>query len=271
MAPHRALRQGELLTIFSMLSIATALASIDLGAPLITIMAHGAWFGTPDNGLERLFQQYMPHWLTVNDRRALSGYFLGNASLYRASVLRAWLPPAACWTAFIMVLLWVMACVNTIVRAQWTEKERLTYPTIQLPLAMTAEDGGLFRSRLFWMGFAVAGGLSLVNGLHFLVPAVPELSFNGYNVGEWFPAPPWNAIGWTPIAIFRSSSASATFCPSISSLAAGFSSSSGAGSGSRQARWAIWPTIRSSLTPTSKCSGPTWRSARTRSGAREVT
>ena len=34
---------------------------------------------------------------------------------------------------------------------------------------MTAEDGGLFRSRLFWVGAALAGGLNLINGLHFLL------------------------------------------------------------------------------------------------------
>jgi hypothetical protein len=95
-----------------------------------------------------------------------------------------------------------MACLNTLIRAQWMEKERLTYPTVLLPLAITAEDGGLFRSRLFWIGFAVAGGLSFINGLGRLFPAVPSLTFNGVDAAQWFPARPWNAIGETPLAIF---------------------------------------------------------------------
>ncbi|HZP83699.1 MAG TPA: DUF6785 family protein [Chthonomonadaceae bacterium] len=199
--PHRALRQGELLTIFSMVSIATAMAGVDFLSPLLTLMGHAAWFATPENGWQK-FLKDLPAWLTVQDKDALKGYYLGHSSLYRAEALRAWLPPALWWTLFIMVLLWVMACLTTIVRAQWTEKERLTYPIVQLPLALTAEDGGLFRSRLFWMGFALAGGLNLVNGLHFLIPSIPAMTFNGFNAAEWFPSRPWNAIGWTPLAIF---------------------------------------------------------------------
>lgn len=199
--PHRALRQRELLTVFSMVSLATAMAGVDFLSPLIGMMPHGYWFATPSNDWQR-FWEFLPSWLTVQDRAALTGYYLGNSSLYRWEALRAWLPPIFWWTLFIMALLWVMACLNTILRAQWTEKERLTYPIIQLPVAMTAEDGALFRSRLFWVGFGLAGGLALVNGLHYLFPLVPLLSFNGYDVGQLFTERPWNAIGWTPLAVF---------------------------------------------------------------------
>ena len=37
---------------------------------------------------------------------------------------------------FIAALLFVMLCVNAIVRQQWTRNERLTYPIVQLPVAM---------------------------------------------------------------------------------------------------------------------------------------
>lgn len=202
LAPRHALRQGELLTIFSMVSTATAMAGIDFAQALICLMPHGFYFATPENNWQSLFWKYLPRWLTVSDRDALKGYYTGNANLYSWDVLRVWLPPIGWWTLFILALLWVLACLNTLLRAQWTEKERLTYPVVQLPIAMTAEDGGLFRSRLFWMGFALAGGLNFVNGLHFLFPAVPALTFNGLDAAQWFPARPWNAIGWTPLAIF---------------------------------------------------------------------
>jgi hypothetical protein len=201
-APSRALSQGELLVIFSMLSVATAMAGIDWGMPLLTLMGHGFWFATPSNGWEETFHAFLPRWLTVSDRTALAGYYLGASSLYRWENLRAWLVPIGWWTAFIMALLWVMACLNTLVRARWTERERLTYPMIHLPVAMTAPGGALYRSRLFWIGFALAGGLNLINGLHNLYPAVPAMTFNGFDAGQWFTARPWNAIGWTPLAVF---------------------------------------------------------------------
>ncbi len=200
-APGRALRQGELLTIFSMVSLATAMAGVDFLSPLISIMPHEAWFATPENRWAD-FAAHLPSWLLVNDHEALKGYFLGNASLYTPAALHAWLPPLGWWTLFILALLWVMACLNTLLRAQWTERERLAYPVVQLPIAMTAEDHGLFRSRLFWLGFAVAGGLNLINGLHYLIPVIPALTLNDVDAGQWFTTRPWNAIGRTPLAIF---------------------------------------------------------------------
>jgi hypothetical protein len=201
-APRVALRQGELLTVFSMLSLATAMAGVDFGSPLITLMGHGFQFATPSNRWQETFFQYLPRWLTVSDHAALKGYYQGDSTLYRWEAVRAWLLPVGCWTLLIMALLWTMACLNTLLRAQWTEKERLSYPIIQLPMAMTTEDGGLFRARLFWMGFGVAGGLSLVNGLHAVFPFVPRMTFNGLDALQWFPSRPWNAIGWTPLALF---------------------------------------------------------------------
>lgn len=200
--PAKALSQGELLVIFTMLSLATAMAGIDWGMPLITLMGHGFWFATPSNGWEQTFHAFLPRWLTVSDRTALAGYYLGASSLYRWENLRAWLVPVGWWTLFIMALLWVMLCLNTLVRARWTEKERLTYPMIHLPVAMTAPGGSLYRNRLFWIGFGLAASHSLVNGLHNLYPAVPAFTFNGFDAGQWFPSRPWNAIGWTPLAVF---------------------------------------------------------------------
>ncbi|MCC6443092.1 MAG: hypothetical protein IT210_06495 [Armatimonadetes bacterium] len=202
LAPRLALRQGEMLAVFTLLSLATAMAGVDFGSPLMTLMAHAHRFATPENGWQQTILPHLPKWLIVQDQTALREYYLGNASLYTARALRAWVPPMACWAAFILLLLWVMACLNTLLRAQWAEKERLTYPIIQLPLAMTAEDGSLYRLPLFRLGFALTAALSLVNGLHALYPGVPSLTFNGFDAGQWFPSRPWNAVGWTPLAVF---------------------------------------------------------------------
>lgn len=202
LAPRFVLRQGELLTIFSMLSIASIMAAVDFGSPLITLIGHGFWFATPENKWLQTFGNYLPRWLTVSDPEALKGYYLGNSSLYQWSTIQIWLRPLFWWGLFIMALLWVMACINTLLRAQWTEKERLSYPMVQLPFAMTTEKQELYRSRLFWMGFVFAGGLNLINGLNRLYPSVPSLTFNGYDALQWFTSAPWNAIGTMPLAIF---------------------------------------------------------------------
>lgn len=205
-APRRALQQGELLTVYSLLSLGTAMAGVDFISPLITVLAHGFRFATPANGWERLWP-LTPTWLTVRDKAALQGFYEGHSSFYTPAALKAWIPPLLCWTLLLLALLWTMACLNTLLRAQWSENERLSFPIVQLPLAMTAPEGTLFKNRLFWLGAALAGGYNLLNGLHFLIPTIPAFTFNGYDIGTWFRNRPWNAMGymgggWHPVGWF---------------------------------------------------------------------
>lgn len=94
--PEKALAQGDLLVIYSMVAIATAMAGIDWGMPLLTLIGHGFWFANPSNGWERAFHAFLPRWLTVSDRNALAGYYLGASSLYRPENVLPWLIPIAC-------------------------------------------------------------------------------------------------------------------------------------------------------------------------------
>jgi hypothetical protein len=68
-------------------------------------------------------------------------------------------------------------------------------------LTKNSDDGVLFSNMLFLLGFSLIVLLTLINGLHFLYPAVPNLRLRT-NIGHLFTANPWNAIGWTPIAIY---------------------------------------------------------------------
>jgi hypothetical protein len=96
-----------------------------------------------------------------------------------------------------------MLCINVLVRKQWIEREKLTYPIIQLPLAMTNEDraSSLYKKKLFWIGFGIAGGVDLLNGLSRVYPAIPRIPIWATNLGPLFTRKPLNAIGWTPVGL----------------------------------------------------------------------
>jgi hypothetical protein len=89
--------------------------------------------------------------------------------------LRGWLIPVMVWTAFIAIVWFVLICINSIIQSQWTEKEKLAYPIIQLPVRMTMESSSFFKSKTMWMGFAVAGFFEILAGLHYLFPKVPAV------------------------------------------------------------------------------------------------
>ena len=56
-----------------------------------------------------------------------------------------------------------MVCLSALLRKQWVEHERLSYPIVQLPLAMTNPKGRFFKSRMVWIGFGIAAGINLIN------------------------------------------------------------------------------------------------------------
>ena len=210
--PSFALIQGELLIVYTMLSIATAIGGIDLMQMLPPLMGYAFWFATPENEWNEIFWQYLPRWLTVSDKQVLGGYYEGGTTLYTALNIRNWLSPVLWWSAFLFVIFFVTLCINVIVRRQWTENEKLTYPIIQLPLEMTKEGSGrtLFLNRLFLMGFGIAGGIDLINGLHYLYPTIPFIPISrtgpswGHTLelGHFFTEKPFSAIGWTPLTLF---------------------------------------------------------------------
>ena len=128
LSPKLGISQQELLTVHFMLCIVSCLCSWDMLQILMPIMSYPFRFATPENDWRNLFWRSIPEWLTVSDEKTLLGYYEGDSSLYNLHYLKAWLSPVVAWSSFIFVLMLVLLCINTLLRIQWTEHERLSYP-----------------------------------------------------------------------------------------------------------------------------------------------
>ena len=210
-----ALVQGELLLIYAMLTIDSCMSAHDAGQILVSHLTYPYSGATPSNGYAPLFWGVLPRWALMPDIQAAQGYWLGHDTLYTPAHLRAWLQPMLIWTGFVMVLLFVMQCVNVLIRKQWTDNERLTYPLVRLPLEITdAQPGGrgrsglpLTRNRLFWLGLVLAAGIDLTNSLNLYFPVIPPILTPGngqssLDLGQFLTEKPWNAVGWTPASFY---------------------------------------------------------------------
>ena len=183
LSPQLGISQQELLTIHFMLCIVSCLCSWDMLQILMPIMSYPFRFATPENDWRNLFWRNIPEWLTVSDEKTLLGYYEGDSSLYNLHYLKAWLTPIVAWSSFIFVLMLVLLCINTLLRIQWTEHERLSYPLTQLPLEMTNPRLRFFRNRLMWIGFGIAALISIVNLLHSIYPVIPYIPVKRQGIG----------------------------------------------------------------------------------------
>jgi len=205
--PSLALNRAELIIVYVMLTISTSIMGHDMLQVLIPIMTTGYWFATPQNKWDQMLDATTPSWLVISDQDVLYGYWNGTSTLYQREVLEAWVPPVLWWLGFAFVLVFVLVCLAVVFRPLWSDRERLTFPIIQLPLELTNPKTTLLRDPLMWIGAAFAGGLVLVNGLSYIFPAVPSVPLY-IDLGGHIHNDPWTGVGWLPM----------TFNPSVVGL-----------------------------------------------------
>jgi hypothetical protein len=188
------LNRFELLCIFTMTSIGAALASGQFMQLLIEWLPAPTGLASRGSHWQETFIPHLPKWAMVTDTTAVRGFYGGSTSIYRRENLLPWLLPALYWSLWVMVLLWTLVCLTTVMRRQWISNERLTYPTVYLPMEMTAGPA-FWRSPLFRLGFALAAVITLYNGFAYLHPNLPMLPIRRQDLSVYMTNPPWKSIG----------------------------------------------------------------------------
>lgn len=202
-SPRFALRPAELIIIYIMLTISCTLAGHDTLQNLFGMIAYPLWHSNlfPNLNWPDKFFNYLPTWLLVWDLPALEAFHEGHASWLNPAYLRAWASPLIGWGVFMVCMLATLFCVNVLIRKPWADSERLTFPLIQLPVAMCRQQG-FYLNRLMWLGFGLAFALRLFAGLHRFFPELPYLKINHNECFLLLPTPPWNAIGRLPFSFY---------------------------------------------------------------------
>lgn len=212
--PGRALSAGELVVFYGMVSVATAIGSEWMGNITPLIYSY-ALFPTQSNRFETMVLPFLPDFLFIKDATPIQEIKYGGRDVfYFVRNIGPWVVPVLSWTLLITLLALAMLCINSLMREEWTDREKLSFPIIQLPLALCQGGPGFWRSRYMWGGFIVMAVIDTINGFHFMYPSIPLINvrFIG-DIQRALPDYPWNAIGWTPIGIFPFIAALGVFLP----------------------------------------------------------
>lgn len=92
-----------------------------------------------------------------------------------------WLMPLFAWSVLIFALFLGFLGFNVIMRKQWADNERFTFPMNIIPRQLFGEEvngagdaiNKVFSNRIVWLGFGVMLFLTLLKGLHFYYPGLP--------------------------------------------------------------------------------------------------
>jgi len=180
LGPRVGLSTRELVTVYVMLVLASAIPSWGFTMNMMGLSGGLRYFASPENRWAELILPHVKNWITPTDDLALRHFFQG---LPPGEPLpwRAWVAPLVWWSTFILAVYLVMVCVVALLRRQWVEHERLTFPLAQLPLEMASTDSpraawpALFRSRMMWVGFAIPFLVLSYNGIQKYAPSMPPI------------------------------------------------------------------------------------------------
>ena len=175
-----ALTPAELVCIYGMMVMASALVTMGVTSQIIPVASGPAYYSSPQNRFATEVLPYIKPWLMP--KGAAPGapvvkYLYEGLPPGQSVPWAAWMPCLLGWAPMLVALYTAMICAMVLLRKQWVENERLAYPLTFLPLELAGGKSNgwpiILKQPMFWAGFALAGGLAATTGLHYYYPTVP--------------------------------------------------------------------------------------------------
>ena len=177
-----ALNRSELILVYVMLLIVSALCTMGLGEQILPMITAIFYFASPQNKwAEKLFPHFPRHGVLVEDGTGNKLFYEGLPSQDSSIPYEAWIEPLIWWGIFLLALYIAMVSIAVILRRQWMERERLSYPITQVGVAMIrGEDSqrlvnDFFKQPAMWIGCALPLFFGSSLALHRYDPVFPAI------------------------------------------------------------------------------------------------
>jgi len=177
LSPRFYLKPAELITVYIMMIVACAIPSWGFTMNLIGVLGGIFYYADPTNRWTEIIHPHLPKHLFPQSRDAVWYLYEGIPKGMKIP-WSAWIQPLGNWFLFIIVFYFMSICLMVMLRKQWVEKEKLTYPLAELPKAMVGEKNPLYKSRLMWLGFLIPAVIYSMRGLHVFFPLFPSPQLN---------------------------------------------------------------------------------------------
>ena len=187
-----AFSRGELVTIFVMMAVATAIPTRGVVGMLLPMITGTFYYATPENQWVDQVHPFLSEWMVVFDPVAVKAFYEGSEDS-SAIPWQVWLGPLLRWFVFYAAFYAAIISAISILRRQWVEHERLVFPLAQVPLALIQDEADgekkllkpIFRNPIMWCGLLLPFFINSVNALHhyfnFIAPIVPQTSIQIFN------------------------------------------------------------------------------------------
>ena len=188
--PRLSLRRGEMLTIFSMTwVVAVTPVWINFWASLVSAPSY---FADEENRWADILFGHLPWQVFVPPTSRVVDNLWNGLPQGMSVPWDGWVGTVVEWLGATGAATVFGYCLLVVFRHQWQENEKLPYPLAQLPRDLTAgfeqkrRLPQIFRSRLFWIGFAVVIVPQIHNIVTYFVPGLPTFGLFWNYYRYWF-------------------------------------------------------------------------------------
>jgi len=196
--PSWGLRREELIVVFMMGLVGSAMPTTRLTSHLVSVLAAPYYWQDPSNQWAEYLVPNIPRWLFPSDESGAMTYFFNGLPKGEQIPWDAWFGPMFWWLQLLAAIMLVTLAAFVILRKQWVENERLVFPLAQVPLEMVRPPEGkgrippIVKSKGFWIGFGISAGVILWNIFRFFSPNFPLIptALKGINLGNIIPNVP---------------------------------------------------------------------------------
>ncbi|MFH1823786.1 MAG: OPT/YSL family transporter [Candidatus Firestonebacteria bacterium] len=209
------LTSKELLVIYIMMAMVVGLPSTGIITYILPTVTSPLYYSTVENRWEELIIKHIPEWLMPSDPdpsttiNESAQYFYEGLPKGASIPWASWIKPFLAFFIFSLVLYFIYFCLAIIIRKQWIENERLSFPIVQLPLEMVKGSessfvSSLFKNKLFWIGCIAVFLLHFYNVLTFFIPDLERIALRNISLNFLFTESPWIGMKGLAISIYFS-------------------------------------------------------------------
>jgi len=209
--------RNEILTVYITCLFSTLVPGRGAENFFVPNILSSFYFATSENRWLSFLTPYLKPWMTpaLNadgsyHASPVEGWYTGLRGS-ESIPWGLWMRPLLAWSALILAVQVLHACLAVLLRAQWAEREALAFPLLRLPLEMTEDTdylrssgsrvGAFFANPMVWIGFGVSVWIEGLNGLSLYFREVPSFPLS-MNTGALFTEVPWDQLGHSQMQIF---------------------------------------------------------------------
>ena len=200
--PRVALEHNEILTIFGMVWVGGNLPAVGWALHSVSAMPGPGFFASPENRIREVVIPLLPDWLFIDAsdpsvRAIYTGLPEGDSIPWFK-----WFQPFFWWLVGCLAAVMSALFGSILFFRQWDQGERLVFPMSAFPVAMLETTEGrrvpdILSNKVFWIGFAISGGIIAWNILGYFAISLPRITLfdraidRTINLGLYYPQQYW--------------------------------------------------------------------------------